>query len=116
MIYKTSEIDYTIDQDKTLEEINNVSNEDMIKNNLIRYSYIAKEKYNVDTNDRINEAVERLNGKSNDEINDYLKNAIEKKKHSKTKQLGIASTMSLGLILTVIGYIICMIAIVLINI
>ena len=37
MIYKTSEIDYTIDQDKTLEEINNVSNEDMIKNNLIRY-------------------------------------------------------------------------------
>ena len=101
---------FTVERERHLSDMNNVEANEMLKNALIRYSYIARNKYGKRINDdKIGEAFTRLRNKSNYEVNEILEKSLNKK-NANIKQLGYAKALSLGLICIIFGCLICIIA------
>ncbi len=110
-------------QNKSAADINQtIDNNDVIRNSMVRYAYIAKKKYGKDIPDaKLDSAVERFRGMSYDEITSHLNQTLEgiknKKKipviqqSSKTKSLGYTTAMSLAYFFIIFGFIVCVLAI-----
>jgi hypothetical protein len=109
-------------QKKSAEEINqSISENDMIRNSLVRYAYIAKKKYNKDVPDnKLEAAIRKFKGTSYKEIQQHLNKTLDgiknKKKipiikESNNRSLGYTTAMSLSLIFIVFGFIVCILAI-----
>ena len=119
-------------QKETAEHINEtVTHDVVVKNSIVRFSYIARKKYGrVLTDEKINEAVERLRDKSPDEIDDLLVKGIENiKAENEVKQMkeekkevessppkiktnyGYVAAVSMGYIFVIFGIIVCIAAI-----
>ncbi|MBQ6477067.1 MAG: hypothetical protein IJI43_01340 [Bacilli bacterium] len=96
--------------ERHITDMNNISKSEMLKNSLIRYSYINSSRGKKINDYKLGEALTRLKDKSSYEVNELLSKSLYKKKVN-TKQLGYTKTISLGLILTIFGIIICLIAI-----
>ena len=96
---------------KHVSEMNNIDHDDMVKNSIVRYSYIAKEKNNIDISDeKINKAIERFQDKSYDEVDSLLKSSLTK--NNRVKQLGFSDAMSLGVFCIGFGVFICLLALI----
>ena len=96
---------------KHVSEMNNIDHDDMVKNSIVRYSYIAKEKNNIDISDeKINKAIERFQDKSYDEVDSLLKSSLTK--NNRVKQLGFSDAMSLGVFCIGFGIFICLLALI----
>lgn len=110
-------------QNKSAAEINQtIDNNDIIRNSMVRYAYIAKKKYGKDIPDaKLDSAVERFRGMSYDEITNHLDQTLEgiknKKKipviqqSGKMKSLGYTTAMSLAYFFIIFGFIVCVLAI-----
>lgn len=109
-------------QKKSAEEINqSISENDMIRNSIVRYAYIAKKKYNKDIPDnKLEKAIRKFKGTSFAEIQKHLTQTLEgiknKKKipiikESNNRSLGYTTAMSLSLIFIIFGFIVCILAI-----
>ena len=119
-------------QKETAEHINEtVTHDEVVKNSIVRFSYIAKKKYGKAlTDDKINEAVERFRDKKPDEIDDLLVKGIENiKTENEVKQMkeekkevessppkiktnyGYVATVSMGYIFVIFGISVCIAAI-----
>ena len=116
-------------QKETAERINEtVSHDTIIKNSIVRFSYIAKKKYGGElTDDKIRKAVDRLRDKSYDEIDALLVKGIENiREAEKTGQMaeekvepgppkikttfGYATAISISYIFIIFGIIVCIAA------
>lgn len=96
---------------KHVSEMNNIDHDDMVKNSIVRYSYIAKEKNNIDISDeKINKAIERFQDKNYDEVDSLLKSSLTK--NNRVKQLGFSDAMSLGVFCIGFGIFICLLALI----
>lgn len=96
---------------KHVSEMNNIDHDDMVKNSIVRYSYIAKEKNNIDISDeKINKAIERFQDKNYDEVDSLLKSSLTK--NNRVKQLGFSDAMSLGVFCIGFGVFICLLALI----
>lgn len=91
-------------------DMNNIPKREMLKNSLIRYSYINSSRGKKINDYKLGEALTRLKDKSSYEVNELLSKSLYKKKVN-TKQLGYTKTISLGLLLTIFGIIICLVAV-----
>ena len=109
-------------QKKSAEEINqNIDENDMIRNSIVRYAYIAKKKYGRDIPDeKLESAIRKFKGTSYEEIQQHLNQTLEginnKRRipiieESKSKSLGYTTAMSLSLIFIIFGFIVCILAI-----
>ena len=117
-------------QKETAERINEtVSHDTVVRNSIVRFSYIAKKKYGKElTDDKISEAVDRLKDKSYDEIDDLLVKGIENiKTANEADQMteekiesgppkiktnfGYATAISISYIFIIFGIIVCIAAI-----
>ena len=104
-------ISFNTNSQKHVSEMNNVDHDDMVKNSIVRYSYIAKEKNDVDISDeKINKAIERFQDKSYEEVDSLLKSSLTK--NNRVKQLGFSDAMSLGVFCIGFGVFICLIALI----
>ena len=116
-------------QKETAERINEtVTHDDVVRNSIVRFSYIAKKKYGKEvTDEKVNEAVERLKDKSPEEIDDLLVKGIENiRNNDEVKQMseekvesappniktnfGYVATISLGYIFVIFGISVCIAA------
>ena len=116
-------------QKDTAEQINEtVAHDEIVKNSIIRFSYIAKKKYGRTlTDEKISEAVERFRDKSPEEIDDLLVKGIENiKTDNKVGQMtedkveseppkirtnfGYATAISISYIFIIFGIIVCIAA------
>lgn len=116
-------------QKETAEKINEtVSHDAVVKNSIVRFSYIAKKKYGRGlTDEKVSEAVERLKDKSYEEIDDLLVKGIENiKVASEVGEMreekvesgppkikttfGYTTVMSLGYIFVIFGITVCIAA------
>ncbi len=119
-------------QKDTAEHINEtVTHDEVVRNSIVRFSYIAKKKYGRTlTDEKISEAVERFRDKSPEEIDDLLVKGIENIKtandvnqmgeekkevestppHIKTN-FGYVTAVSMGYIFVIFGIIVCIAAI-----
>lgn len=96
---------------KHVSEMNNIDHDDMVKNSIVRYSYVAKEKSNIDISDeKINKAIERFQDKNYDEVDSLLKSSLTK--NNRVKQLGFSDAMSLGVFCIGFGVFICLLALI----
>lgn len=110
-------------QKKSVEEINQTIGEnDVIKNHLIRYAYIAKKKYNKDISDsKLDRAIKKFKGMTPNEIREQLKKALQGIKNKKKipiieestarRSLGFTTSLSLAYIMIIFGFIVCILAI-----
>ncbi len=116
-------------QKETAENINErVSHDDIVRNSIVRFSYIAKKKYGKPlTDEKISEAVNRLKDKSYDEIDDLLVKGIENIKTANEvgemteekvesgppnikTNFGYTTAISLGYIFIIFGITLCIAA------
>ena len=109
-------------QKKTAEEINqSITPNDVIRNFIVRFAYIAKKKYQKDFPDeKLDSAIRRFKGMSFEEIRDHLKQTLQGIKNKKkipiihdspSRKLGYTTAMSLAYLLIIFGFIVCIIAI-----
>lgn len=116
-------------QKDTAEHINEtVTHDEVVRNSIVRFSYIAKKKYGRTlTDEKISEAVDRLKDKSYDEIDDLLVKGIENiKTANEADQMteekiesgppkiktnfGYATAISISYIFIIFGIIVCIAA------
>lgn len=129
-LYSTIELPENMQfQKETAERINEtVSHDTIIKNSIVRFSYIAKKKYGGElTDDKIRKAVDRLRDKSYDEIDALLVKGIENIRGAEeTGQMaeekvepgpprikttfGYATAISISYIFIIFGIIVCIAA------
>ena len=129
-LYSTIELPANMEfQKETAERINEtVSHDTIVRNSIVRFSYIAKKKYGRElTDDKISEAVDRLKDKSYDEIDDLLVKGIENiKTANEADQMtedkietgppriktnfGYATAISISYIFIIFGIIVCIAA------
>ena len=107
-----NDITFNVDKVRHISEMNSVDHDEMIKNSIVKYSYVAKEKNDVDISDeKINKAIERLQDKNYNEVDSLLKSSLSKT-HNKLKQLGFTDAMSLGIFCIGFGVFICLMALI----
>ena len=117
-------------QKDTAEHINEtVTHDEVVRNSIVRFSYIAKKKYGRTlTDEKISEAVERFRDKSPEEIDDLLVKGIENIKTVREVEqmgeekvestppniktnFGYVTAVSTGYIFVIFGIIVCIAAI-----
>ena len=130
-LYSTIELPDNMEfQKETAERINEtISHDTVVRNSIVRFSYIAKKKYGKElTDDKISEAVDRLKDKSYDEIDGLLVKGIENIKTVREVEqmgeekvesappniktnFGYVTAVSTGYIFVIFGIIVCIAAI-----
>ena len=109
---------------RSIEEVNSVSSNEVMKNSLINFLYKAKMNNNKNISDeKLEEAVEKLHNQSYEEINEHLdkaKNTLDRDKVAKVlkkaspynnNKFGLTNTKTTSYILIIIGIIICLLAV-----